>query len=380
MTAQVIFDRVTKAFPGNPTPAICDVSFEVDPGHALALVGENGAGKSTVLDLALGVTAPSSGRVDVAEPVGSLLEPGAGLFLELSAKENAVHAGVLLGKSRTEAAQFAEKALAFAEIDRPERALRTLSAGTQMRLGFALAAQDDVSVLLVDEALAVGDGYFQRKCINRILELKQRGTALLVAGHDLHALRGLCDSALWLKEGRVERHGPASETIGLYEEHLRRRTGDVRGPEVQAGTGEIEITNVRITDDRGNERTDFSSGDTLRVEVSFRTTRPISSPTMGVAIFRDDGVYCTGPNTKFDGVLSGLYDGSYVFCADFEDPPLLTGVYEISVAFYDADHIYAYAWRHRAWMIRFSSANLDHGLVRIPHRFSVSPPPGPQRS
>jgi hypothetical protein len=131
------------------------------------------------------------------------------------------------------------------------------------------------------------------------------------------------------------------------------------------------IRKVRLTDALGVERTEFQSGETLRVEVDFETRQPLESPVMGVAVFRDDGVYCYGPNTLFDGGLEARFDGHYVMTAEFEDLPLLGGDYQASVSFYDRDHVYAYAWHHRLYPFTVRSNRPDHGLVRLRHRFAV---------
>jgi hypothetical protein len=226
-------------------------------------------------------------------------------------------------------------------------------------------------VTLVDEVLAVGDGYFQRRCVERLLELRDKGTTLLVASHDLHALRGLCDRALWLRNGSCGALGPADQVIGGYEEHLRTRAappGDAPG---RRGTGEVTIRSVRLTDAAGASREELRTGDTLCVEVVFETRKPLDSPVMGVALFRSDGTYCHGPNTRADASLRGRYDGVYRLTAEFPELPLLGGAYHASVAFYDKDHVYAYTWHHRQYPFRIVSDRPDHGLVALRHRFRV---------
>ena len=357
---------------GPPVIALEDVTFDVQKGSALAIVGENGSGKSTLLDLLLGLTRPSAGSVRVAEPVASLLELGAGFFHELTGQENAIQLALLSGASRPEARALAAAAATFAELGEFfARPVRTYSAGMLMRLGFAIASSMAAEVVIVDEVLAVGDGYFQRKCVDRLLEMRRRATTLVIAAHDLHALRSLCDRALWLHHGRVAALGPVDEVLGRYEEHLRRRQPGAAAPPGTGGTGEVVIRKVRLTDARGVERTEFQTGQTMRVEVDFETRQPLDSPVMGVALFRDDGVYCYGPNTLFDGGLEQRFDGHYRMTAEFEDLPLLGGDYQASVSFYDRDHVYAYAWHHRLYPFTVRSVRPDHGLVRLPHRFAV---------
>ena len=367
-----------KRYPGRERDpdlwALRDVAFDVARGGALAIVGENGSGKSTLLDLLMGVTRPSAGTVAMAGPVASLLELGAGFFVELTGRENAVQLGLLSGLTRRQSDSLAAAARAFAEIgqffDRP---VRTYSAGMVMRLGFAIAVSLEAPVVLVDEVLAVGDGYFQRKCIDRLREVRATGSTLVVASHDLHALKGLCDRALWLRQGRTVALGPAEEVIGRYEEHLRLKTAEAPGlAPGRRGTGEVTIRAVRLKGAEGRERTEFRSGETLRVEVEFDAGRPIDSPVMGVAIFREDGVYCCGPNTRHDASLAGTYHGRYRLTAEFLELPLLGGGYEVSVSFYDKDHVYAYAWDHRLYPFRVVMEPPEHGLVSLRHRFHVS--------
>jgi ABC-type polysaccharide/polyol phosphate transport system ATPase subunit len=358
--------------------ALDDVTFEVARGSAFAVVGENGSGKSTLLDLLLGLTRPSQGTIDVAGPTAALLELGAGFFHELTGRENAVQVALLAGASVSDARVLAQNAGDFAEIgeffDRP---VRTYSAGMLMRVGFAVASSLDAPVVLVDEVLAVGDGYFQRKCIERLVAMRRSGATLVVASHDLHALGALCDRGLWLQNGRVAALGPAGGVVTQYEEHLRRRTASGAAPPGTGGTGEVVIHGVRLTDSGGIERCELCTGETLRVEVEFETRAPLDSPVMGVALFRDDGVYCFGPNTLFDGQLGGQLggrlDGRYVLTATFEGLPLLGGSYQASVSFYDRDHVYAYAWHHRLYPFSVRSDRPDHGLVLLRHHFDVRP-------
>lgn len=352
--------------------ALHDVTFDVAPGSALAIVGENGSGKSTLLDVLLGLTPPTSGSVRVAGEAAALLELGAGFFHELTGRENAVQLALLSGASSAEARAFSERAAEFAEIgDFFERPVRTYSAGMLMRLGFAIASNLKAPVVIIDEVLAVGDGYFQRKCIDRLVEMRREHTTLVIAAHDLHALRGLCDQALWLQGGRAAAFGRVDVVLASYEDHLRKRSAARAEIPGTGGTGEVVIRQVRLTDAHGVERTEFRNGETLRVEVEFETREPLDSPVMGVALFRDDGVYCYGPNTLFDGQCAGRYDGRYVLVASFEGLPLLGGRYEASVAFYDKQHVYAYAWHHRLYPFAVLSERKDHGLVWLPHRFDV---------
>ena len=374
MVAAIAVEGLGKRYPGSEAWALRELTFEVPRGESFGVVGENGSGKSTLLDLLMGATRPTAGRLSVEGATASLLELGAGFFVELTGWQNAVHAGLLAGLDPAGARSLARAAEEFAELgDFFHRPVRTYSAGMIMRLGFAVAASLAAPIVLVDEVLAVGDAYFQRKCVDRLLKIRSEGATLVLASHDLHAVKSLCDRAVWLERGRAKVVGPASEVVGAYEEQVRRRTAAESGLAAgRRGTGEVVIRDVRFRDAAGQERAEFATGESLRVEVLFETTRPLESPVMGVAVFRDDGVYCYGPNSRLDRRLEGTYDGCYLLAAEFEDLPLLAGAYEASVAFYDREHVYAYAWDHRMYPFRVVSDGPEHGLVRLRHRFQVT--------
>ena len=197
--------------------ALDDVSLTVAPGEMLAVLGANGAGKSTLLRLVAGVYKPDSGKVLVSGRMGTLLEVGTGFHPELSGRENIEIAGLLAGLTRREVRERAGAIAAFAEIDGfLDAPSRTYSTGMLLRLGFAVAAEIEPSVLLVDEALAVGDPGFQRKCLDRIAALKKKGTAFLVVSHDLAAVAAIADRAVRLERGKLVDEGRARDVAARF--------------------------------------------------------------------------------------------------------------------------------------------------------------------
>jgi ABC-type polysaccharide/polyol phosphate transport system ATPase subunit len=194
--------------------ALDGVSFEVSPGEMLGVVGRNGAGKSTLLRIVSGVYKADSGRVSCRGRVSSLVELGAGFHPELTGRENVEVAGLIAGLTRAEVRERAPAIAAFAELDSfLDAPVRTYSSGMLVRLGFAVASEIEPDILLVDEALAVGDPPFQRKCLERIARLKARGTAIVVVSHDLGTIETLADRALRLEGGRGLDLGPARDVI-----------------------------------------------------------------------------------------------------------------------------------------------------------------------
>jgi lipopolysaccharide transport system ATP-binding protein len=208
---------------GTPFWALRDLSLRVEPGEAVGLIGENGAGKSTLLRLVCGLGRPTSGRTQVDGRVAALLELGTGFHPQLSGRENVYISGVVSGLRRAEVAQRFDDIVDFADIwpfiDQP---LRTYSSGMQMRLAFSVAIHVDPSVLIVDEALSVGDAHFQQKCIERVEGFRQAGKTLLIVSHDTGMIRRFCDRAVWLHQGSKVQDGPVDDVLDGYHTWLQQ--------------------------------------------------------------------------------------------------------------------------------------------------------------
>lgn len=206
---------------GTPFWALQDVSFRIASGEAVGLIGHNGAGKSTLLRLVCGLGRPTRGRARVDGRVAALLELGAGFHPHLTGRENLYVSAIVSGLRRVEVEALYEDIVSFAEIeDFIDQPLRTYSSGMQMRLGFSVAVHVDPSILIVDEALAVGDGHFQQKCVERIEGFRRAGKTLLLVSHDMDMIRRFCERALWLQHGALVADGPANEITSAYEQSL----------------------------------------------------------------------------------------------------------------------------------------------------------------
>jgi lipopolysaccharide transport system ATP-binding protein len=215
-------DRVRRKFRPEPRErfyALRDVSFAVEPGESLAVIGQNGAGKSTLLNLATQLSLPSEGAVRIGGRVAGLLELGAGFHPDLTGRENVRINAALLGLSRKQVNERFESMVEFAEIgDFIDEPLRTYSTGMGMRLAFSVAVNVDPDILIIDEVLGVGDEAFFTKCFERIKEFRGAGKTLLCVSHNLDSLETLCDRALWLHHGRVERVGPMRQVAQAYRD------------------------------------------------------------------------------------------------------------------------------------------------------------------
>ncbi len=207
---------------GNRVPresfwALSDISFEIESGESVGLIGNNGSGKSTCLKLMTRILRPTRGEVSVQGRVSGLLELGAGFHPELSGRDNIYLNGALMGLSRRDIERRVDEIIAFSELERfIDAQLKFYSSGMAMRLGFAIAVSVDADILLIDEVLAVGDQAFQAKCLERIRQIKEQGVTIVLVSHDLNVVRDLCDRAIWLHQGHLAGDGVSSTVVNDY--------------------------------------------------------------------------------------------------------------------------------------------------------------------
>jgi lipopolysaccharide transport system ATP-binding protein len=310
--------------------ALDDVTIDIPEGEALGLVGENGAGKTTLLKLASRITYPTTGRIRVRGRVGALIEVGTGLHTELTGRENIGLYGRILGLSRRDVRRRFDEIVEFADIGSAlDRPLKQFSSGMQLRLGFSLAAHLEPDVLLVDEAISVGDAGFQYRCVERISTLVREGRTLVFVSHNMSAVEALCERCVLLSHGRVARDGPAREVIRDYlhgvEEQLLAG-GLSRPPK----SGErLELLGVTLLDEHGREVDGVRSGRPLTVRLSLRAPEPVQRPVFEIGIA--DGRI--GPlaiaSMLVDGASPQELEGDCTVSCTFKELPLLPRVYEL---------------------------------------------------
>ena len=292
--------------------ALSDVSFELSRGQALGLIGENGAGKSTLLKIVAGTTRATSGTVERLGTVASILELGMGFHPDFTGRENARMNAALLGLNGPAIRRRLPEIRDFAELgDFFDRPVRTYSSGMVLRLAFAVATHADADVLIVDEALAVGDGYFQKKSVDRITEFHRRGGTLLFCSHALYYVALLCDAAIWLKHGVVAGQGAALPVVRAYEAFLQEKQRSLAHDELAApaalpagagtdGRKPARLTDVFLHDGSGYPRTEFAAGETLAVEIEFETDDPQLAFHVRIGVDREDGVQAFAMDTRHE--------------------------------------------------------------------------------
>jgi lipopolysaccharide transport system ATP-binding protein len=376
-------DRLWEALTRRPSHssvvALADVDFEVPAGEGLGVIGENGAGKSTLLKLLCGVAQPSSGSFRVAGKVAAILELGAGFHPEFSGRENAVLNAALLGLSEAEVAEALPRILDFCElgsfIDEP---VKTYSTGMAMRLAFSIATQVEPQVLIIDEALSVGDGYFQKKCMDRMRQFVDGGGTVLFCSHAMYYVSALCRRALWLRHGKVAAYGPVLEVIRAYEDYLlaKQTAAAEREEPGAAAAAPARILDVRQirhgpAGEIASQVGGYRYGDRFELEVEWRSDDPRLHFSVGVGVNRFDGIEVCAFGSNLDGVSVPGGLGDHRLRLVVPELPLVKGTFTLFVYLLDEAGLHVYDQRivERAFTVENDA--YVFGLIRPPHRWEA---------
>jgi lipopolysaccharide transport system ATP-binding protein len=330
-------DRLAEAIPFlRHTPpkefwALRDVSLTVEQGDVLGVIGPNGSGKSTLLQIVSGILEPTRGRVIAKGRIAALLELGAGFNPEFTGRENVFLNGEILGMSRREMERVFPDIERFAEIGSfMERPVKEYSSGMYVRLAFSTAIHVDPEILIVDEALAVGDAIFANRCIKKFEELKQRKVTVLFVSHDLGLVKRLSDRAALMLEGKVAAYGAPSEVVNKYVGLVLERQGKQSVAErtetgvYRHGDGVSRVDKVDLLDAAGNSVTSVETGEALTIRVRARAVKRLENPIIGVLIRNRLGIDVFGTNTRIEGIESGAVEAGDTFEAQFTFDCLLT--------------------------------------------------------
>jgi ABC-type polysaccharide/polyol phosphate transport system ATPase subunit len=319
--------------------ALRDVSFEIEPGASVGFIGRNGSGKTTLLRLIAGIFAPTTGRLRVSGSVGSLLELGSGFHPDFTGRENIFLSGSIYGLKRRYVRERLDEIVSFAELERfIDLPVRTYSSGMHMRLGFAIAVHVDADVLLLDEVFAVGDEAFQRKCIGKILEFKERGGTVCFVSHSAAAVERLCERALLLSHGLVEFDGSAAEAISRYHKSLalEERPDEVGAGLREWGSGEVRVASVRLLGVDGEPRTQFLAGEPLTIELQLQGEQAVPAPVLSLEVRDSDGSLLGASQRNLGELGWDGAPGERELRFMVERLPLGEGEFQISVALTDA--------------------------------------------
>ena len=383
--AKVAFHAVSKSYPSYSRPsdrlrelvwpghrsrraelwALREVSFEAGHGETLCLIGANGSGKSTSLQLAAGILRPTSGSVDVEGRVAALLELGAGFHPEFTGRENARLSAALWGLSNRELRERFGEIEGFAEIgDFIDRPVRTYSSGMVVRLAFAVAISVEPEVLLVDEVLAVGDYYFRQRCMRRVHELRAKGVTILFVSHAMADVQALGTRAVWLDGGRVAEQGEPRRVVRKYLATMNARDRNEEGsaasaappetaPKAQThpvgmsipnvdgrfGTGRAEVTGIGVLDRFGRQAQALTPNERVTVRITVQAKDRIARPNVGFMLRNHLGIDFAGTNTTREGChLEPMLSGeSRAIDFHIDLPELYAGAFSLAPAITDGD-------------------------------------------
>ena len=392
--------------------ALRDVSFELQRGECIGVIGDNGAGKSSLLKLLAGTLQPSQGRIERVGRVTAILELGAGFHPDFSGRDNLYFGGSLIGISREEMERLEPEIIEFCELGEAlDRPVKTYSSGMTVRLAFALVTAVQPDVLIIDEALAVGDQHFQKKCVERITAFRNSGCTILFCSHSPYHIRHLCDRALWLKAGQVAQFGGTEEVLAAYDVYTRQReAGDLAeaaqpiapaspmdsesagsceasvsavvepapspaGPAASAAAADgggacilsVDVSNLA---EPQNGQPAVLRGQDLVVTIKARG-RGAERPHIGFMIEQSKGVGITSLATHEDGAHPVQQsDGTWCSVLTFPELPLHSGDYVISAFLFDETGLAVYDEWFQFMHFRFIFPKPLPGLVRLPHHWS----------
>jgi len=327
--------------------AVKDLSFMVPSGKTLGLIGENGAGKSTVLKLLTGVLIPDTGTVHISGKITGLLELGTGFNHEFSGIDNIIHNATYLGLSRPEINRKLDQIIAFTELgDFIHEPLKTYSSGMIMRLAFSVAIHAEPQAFVVDEALSVGDAYFQQKCMQKIREFKAGGGSIVFVSHDMNAVKVLCDEAILLDHGTAIAYGEPETIINAYNRHIARRSisdDDVRaGPSLNGyGSRQVLIESVTLKDEHHNETNILISGKPADIVITLKGQASMEDLTLGIVIRDRFGQDVYGTNSHYLKKKINVQQGRTMdIVYSFDQFNLGPGKYSITAAIHTgASHV-----------------------------------------
>jgi lipopolysaccharide transport system ATP-binding protein len=374
---------------GRKTPdtilALENVSFEVEEGEVVGIIGRNGAGKSTLLKVLSKITHPTTGRMRVNGRLAALLEVGTGFHGELTGRENIFMNGSILGMTRKEIAAKLDAIVSFAGVEKfLDTPVKHYSTGMFLRLGFAVAAHVEPDVLLVDEVLAVGDADFQKKCLNAMDEMRSGGRTVLFVSHNMAAVENLCSRALWIDNGRIRQDGQAKDVIEAYMASNAEASclaADVSKVRNRRGNGDIRFTRVEFLGPDERSLPFISSGDSLVLRLTYHALKPITRPDFEIGISTDLGTLMTRFSTWIDYQIPSIPPGEGYLDLEIDFLNFLPGRYYLSLwlksqgpTFYDVlEHCLQFEVEPSDFYGTGKGIHRYFGIVFLPCKWRLNP-------
>lgn len=393
-------------------PILNGISLKIDKGETVGLIGENGCGKSTLLKLLTKIIYPNSGSIEIKGKVSSLLELGAGFHPDMTGRENIYTNASIFGLTRKEIDARVDDIIEFSELGEfIESPVRTYSSGMYMRLAFSVAISVEAEILLIDEILAVGDHNFQKKCFNKLKELKKQGVTIIIVSHDLGSIEKLCNTVVWIYKGKIRETGSAKQMIDKYLQHMNEvqeiqieKSYQQKEAEKQNGTEnkkveaavsaveeekkysaesniskyedrwgglEVEFLEVSMEGLKTQSKHCFESGESVKVRLKYKKHKDVEDYVFGIGISNSENVACYGTNTQIDGIeLKSLKDSGVVEFV-ISELMLLEGKYSLDVAVHgEAGRAYDYI--KKVYEFDVVTTAKDSGICRLKHEWIIS--------
>lgn len=386
------------------------ITFDVKKGEAIGLIGHNGCGKSTTLKLLTKIIYPDSGSIEIKGRVSSLIELGAGFHPDLSGRENIYINASIFGLGKKEIDRRLDDIIAFSELEEfIDNPVRTYSSGMYMRLAFSVAINVDADVLLIDEILAVGDANFQAKCFNKLREIKAKGTTIVIVSHSLGQIEQICERSIWIHDGLIREEGTPREVHPIYLDYMGQKRQEIaekeaerqtaregqQTQEVQAeaavnvsedadiavqqangdatelkrwGNGKARITQIDLLDIQGNKKRVFETSENIIVKVQYQVKERVDDAVIGIGVFRADGIYCYGSNTRLDKMPEFSLAQNGIVEILLRNVMLMPGKYTLDLAIESQMGIPVDYFRE-AVTLEIYSTKEDVGLIRLEHEW-----------
>lgn len=353
--------------------ALRDVSFEVERGEALGIIGHNGAGKSTILKLLSNITAPTKGEITINGRLSALIEVGSGFHPELTGRENIYLNGSILGMSRRQIGARLGSIVDFAGVreflDTP---VKRYSSGMYVRLGFSIAAHLDPDILLLDEVLAVGDAAFQSKCLERIGQMKRSGTTIVFISHDLGAVERLCDRVLLMQQGRIVASGAPREVVARYQSSPPPKAMSVAGAAMANQERLAAVRALGFQDARGREAAAIRTGEPFTARIGFEASAPLADVVFELFLYAADGTLLCQFTTEVSGDRIDLEPGAGALEFAGAGFGLLPGIYYTDVVIKERGTPKFYDWTQPGFtVLRVDPGAMVRGEFYMPHEWRL---------
>lgn len=351
--------------------ALKNVSFDVLRGQTVGIIGRNGSGKSTILQIIANTLKPTSGEVTINGRVAALLELGSGFNPDFTGRENIIMNCTIMGLNSAEIQERIPLIEEFAEIgDFINQPVKLYSSGMYVRLAFACAINVDPDILVIDEALAVGDMRFQLKCMDKIKSFQKEGKTILFVSHDSYSIRNICDEAIWMMDGQIYRRGDAKVIIEEYQDYMKADNEILVQNDIYDLTAEkygdiLSISKVNIL---GCENNVVPFMQPITVEVHYTLKEPVKQLLGGIAIYDNQKNYICGLNTKLSGYSLQDRPGNYILRLEYKEMNLMPGTYFIDVGFFESAGVIPLDYQGKIQSFRVVSGEyVAEGMIYLNH-------------